>query len=154
MDKKEWRGPAALLIFFTGIFISWPVQANDDEDLGIEIKSYTNVSPDAAVKRSRVLAKRYEDMGDRLGNAIGIPSSPVKKSEVVSAVSATPAAPSKSDPLKKSSGFEGNAVVTMKNGQVMSGARIVEKDKKGVWIELDEGTKFYLSNAEIKEIKY
>lgn len=136
-------------VFFGSVLVLTPCRAEDNEELGIEMKSHTNVSPEEAVQRSRALAKKYENMGDRLSDAVGLPSHASEKEKSRRSLPKPALKPSSS---KKTSSFEGGTDVIMKNGQVLRGVHIAEKDKNGIWVQIDEGAKFYISNHEVKEI--
>lgn len=126
----------ALLAFGTAA-VSFAHAAGEDDwnELGIETKHGSH-SASEAVGKAEALDEKFERAKRYVSEALGAP----KEADPRVSASAPPPKPISRE------------LIQLKNGQVLTDAKIVETDKKGYWVEL-EGARLFLEKTEVAEIK-
>ena len=138
------RSKIFLLIFLLSLSGLNLVRAGDEEkELGIEMKGGSTSTETKQVLKSKAVLRKYNNAKESMGNAFGISSAPPEKIEPAQK------APTKAAEATKDKNIK-TVTIHLKNGQTLSDVQISQKASKGVWVEM-EGTKLYLSNAEIKD---
>ena len=117
--------------------------ASDEQELGIKNSAYADkgkISFQEGVEKSKQLLKKFEHMKNTVVQAISKPSKEGTPSVLKSLTAKKP--------------VEGPDTLRLKNGQWLTGVWIREKDKNGLWVEVEEGSRVYVRKEEIEEIQH